>query len=169
LPRVGQLVYAEAVAAPQVTYASASLEDLPVVRELFREYERDIGVDLSFQGFSGELASLPGKYSEPAGALIVAWDGTAACGCIALRPIDDGICEMKRLYVRAAYRRLGVGRELVTRIMDSARQKGYTRIRLDTLPSMANAIRLYREIGFREIEPYVYNPIPGTHFMEKLL
>ncbi len=148
---------------------SASTEDLPLVRELFREYEKDIGIDLSFQHFSAELASLPGKYQEPRGAILLARRGPDLCGCVALRPIDDATCEMKRLYVRPAYRSLGVGRELVTRLLDSARGRGYARIRLDTLPTMAGAIRLYRGLGFREIEPYVYNPVPGTLFMEKAL
>ena len=152
-----------------MTVESASPEDLPLVRELFQEYERDIGVDLSFQGFAEELASLPGKYAEPRGAILLARRGADLCGCVALRPIGGAVCEMKRLYVRPAYRSLGVGRELVSRILEAARQRGYARIRLDTLPTMAGAIRLYRGLGFQEIAPYVHNPIPGALFLEKAL
>jgi len=157
------------MADASLSCAGAAAEDLPLVRELFREYEKDIGIDLSFQDFSAELASLPGKYQEPRGAILLARRGTDLCGCVAFRPIDDATCEMKRLYVRPACRSLGVGRALVTRLLESARGRGYARIRLDTLPTMVGAIRLYRDLGFREIEPYVYNPVPGTLFMEKAL
>jgi putative acetyltransferase len=157
------------MAGQPISYVEASIEDLPLVRDLFREYEREIGIDLSFQGFSEELASLPGKYAEPSGALLLSRAGGDACGCVALRRIDEHTCEMKRLYVRAGFRDLGVGRELVSRILDAARQKRYTHIRLDTLPSMTSAIRLYRGFGFREIAPYVFNPIQGALFMEKTL
>ena len=143
-------------------------EDLPVMRELFEEYGRSIGIDLSFQGFEEELASLPGKYAPPHGAVIIARTDVP-CGCVALRRIDTGTCEMKRLYVRPGSRGLRIGAELVTRIIAIAASRGYQAMRLDTLPSMASAVSLYRSFGFSEIDPYIFNPIPGALFMEKRL
>jgi ribosomal protein S18 acetylase RimI-like enzyme len=140
---------------------------VPVVRELFREYAASLGVDLAFQGFAGELENLPGKYAPPEGALLTARLGGEACGCVALRRIDPRICEMKRLFVRPAARGLGIGRELVARILDEGRARGYRAMRLDTLPSMASAVATYRAFGFKEIPAYIFNPIPGALFMEK--
>lgn len=152
-----------------VEYRTDLPEDLPAVRELFEEYGRSLGIDLSFQGFDEELASLPGKYAPPHGAVIVArCDGTP-CGCVALRRIDERTSEMKRLYVRPGNRGLRIGAELVTRIIEAAKARGYETMRLDTLPSMGSAVSLYRSFGFQEIEPYIYNPIPGALFMEKSL
>lgn len=139
--------------------------DLPVVRRLFREYADGLGIDLCFQDFKTELATLPGKYAPPAGRLMLAWIGGEAVGCVALRPIDEGVCEMKRLYVRPAARGKQLGRQLAQRICDEAREAGYRRICLDTLPSMSAAVRLYSELGFKPAAPYVFNPIEGAIFL----
>jgi len=139
--------------------------DLPVVRRLLREYAEGLGVDLGFQDFEAELASLPGKYAPPRGRLVLAWHEGRAVGCVALRAIDDETCEMKRLYVQAGVRGQRLGRRLAQRICREARDAGYRRIFLDTLPTMASAQALYRSLGFQPVEPYVYNPIPGTSFL----
>jgi ribosomal protein S18 acetylase RimI-like enzyme len=149
-----------------VIVPAAMPQDLPEVLALFREYADGLETDLAFQGFAAELASLPGKYAPPQGRLLLARDGTgAAVGCVALRPIDGERCEMKRLFVRPAGRSSGLGRRLAARICDEARIAGYARICLDTLPTMASAIGLYRSLGFRPIDPYVFNPVPGTRFL----
>ncbi len=153
----------------QTVYRPAGEADLPAVRRLFEEYAASLEIDLAFQGFAAELDSLPGKYAPPRGALILAERDGEPCGCVALRPIDGQTCEMKRLFVRESGRGLGVGRQLIGRILEEARAKGYTAMRLDTLPSMQGAVRLYRSFGFQDTEPYVYNPLPGAMFMEKLL
>jgi GNAT superfamily N-acetyltransferase len=135
------------------------------VRELFREYQSALGVDLSFQGFDAEVAALPGEYAPPRGRLLVArCDGDVA-GCVALRPLRDDTCEMKRLYVRPQHRKAGVGRQLVERVIAEARAIGYRRMCLDTLPSMGRAQALYEELGFRDIPAYRHNPIAGTRFL----
>jgi putative acetyltransferase len=152
-----------------VAYASATEADLPAVRQLFREYAGSLGIDLSFQGFEEELAALPGKYAPPQGALIVVRHGGDPCACVALRKIDDECCEMKRLYVQPSKRGLGIGRELVERILEEARRRGYRRMRLDTLTSMKSAVKLYRAFGFRDIPPYIYNPMPDALYMEREL
>jgi GNAT superfamily N-acetyltransferase len=139
--------------------------DLPVVRALFREYAAGLGVDLCFQDFETELATLPGKYAPPEGRLLLAWDGAEAAGCVALRPSAGGDCEMKRLYVRPGVRGQQLGRRLAERICREAREAGYTRICLDTLPAMSAAIGLYSTLGFVPIEPYVFNPIEGAIFL----
>ncbi len=140
---------------------------MPVVRALFVEYAGWIGVDLSFQGFAEELAALPGKYAEPAGTVLLGLLDGVPCGCVALRRIEAEICEMKRLYVQSRARGKGAGRELVRLVITAARDRGYRRMRLDTLSSMEAAQTLYREMGFREIPPYIFNPLPGAIFMEK--
>ena len=139
---------------------------LPTVRELFVEYAQAIAVDLCFQGFERELTELPGRYAPPAGSLLLALDGANAAGCVALRNIGDGICEMKRLYVRPAFRGKGLGRALTSDIIAAAKQIGYERMRLDTLSSMKEAIALYQSLGFRRIAPYYDNPNRGAVFME---
>jgi len=140
-------------------------DDIAITRELLREYERVLGVDLCFQGFAQELANLPGDYAPPRGTLLLARDGDAVAGCIALRPVDDRDCEMKRLYVRDAFRAAGLGRRLVERLIAAARAIGYRRVVLDTLPTMVSAQRLYESLGFSEIAPYRHNPIAGTRFL----
>lgn len=139
--------------------------DLDVVRALFGEYAESLGIDLAFQGFEREVAELPGKYQPPAGRLLLAWNGTRAVGCIALRPLETNVCEMKRLYVRPEARGEGLGRRLAERICREARDAGYARICLDTLPMMASAQALYESLGFVSTAPYVFNPIPGTKFL----
>jgi len=139
--------------------------DLPVVRGLFEEYASSLGIDLAFQGFESELADLPGKYRPPGGRLLLAWNGARAVGCVALRPLDARTGEMKRLYVRPEARGEQLGRRLAERICREAREAGYARICLDTLPMMASAQSLYESLGFLPTEPYVFNPIPGTKFL----
>ncbi len=140
-------------------------DDVAAVRELLREYEHALGVDLCFQGFAQELAGLPGDYASPNGMLLLARDGSDVAGCIALRPVDKGVCEMKRLYVRDAFRAAGLGRRLVERTIATAQTIGYRRVVLDTLPTMVSAQRLYESFGFKDIAPYRHNPIGGTRFL----
>jgi len=143
--------------------------DLNEVRRLFREYADSLSTDLGFQDFEAELAGLPGKYEPPRGRLLLAWSGTEAVGCVALRPLDRDTCEMKRLYVRPKLRGQRLGRRLAERICEEACAAGYSRICLDTLPTMGEAIKLYSALGFKPIEPYVYNPIPGAIFLAREL
>ncbi len=152
-----------------ISYSVATAAEMPFMRELFKEYAASIGIDLSFQDFNAELDGLPGKYAEPEGVMILARTRGEPCGCVALRKIDARICEMKRLYVRSSARGLGIGRALVIRIIDEARARGYTSMRLDTLPAMKSAVALYRSFGFQEIARYTFNPIAGTLFLEKVL
>jgi ribosomal protein S18 acetylase RimI-like enzyme len=136
------------------------------VRLLFEEYAESLGIDLCFQDFQEELATLPGSYAPPDGRLLLAFHNDELAGCVALRPLEPGICEMKRLYVRPPFRSLGLGRMLAEQIVSEARIAGYRYMRLDSLPSMAAAITLYRRLGFREIAPYCVNPIEGALFLE---
>jgi GNAT superfamily N-acetyltransferase len=140
-----------------------------LARTLFREYAQAIGVDLEYQGFAAELASLPGPYSAPNGALLIACARADAAGCAALRPLDASTAEMKRLYVRPQYRSIGLGARLVEAVIDAARQAGYHELRLDTLPTMAAAQALYRRFGFVEIPAYNDRHLPGTQFYARQL
>jgi ribosomal protein S18 acetylase RimI-like enzyme len=141
-------------------------EHLSIIRELFLEYGKSLGFSLCFQDFDTELAELPGEYAPPDGSLILAVDEAEPLGCVALRKIDDGVCEMKRLYIKPEFRGRGLGKQLVKAIIDEALKIGYKKMRLDTVLVMKEAITLYRKIGFTEIEPYRENPIEGALYME---
>ena len=140
--------------------------DVAEIRVLFEEYAQSLGIDLSFQDFAEELASLPGAYSPPRGRLLLAANGARAVGCVGVRPQDEGICEMKRLYVRPEARGQAVGRALAEAAIAFGKAAGYHAIRLDTLPTMTGAQALYRQLGFVNVPPYRYNPVPDTSFME---
>ena len=143
--------------------------DIETAQTLFREYQRFLGVDLCFQGFAEELATLPGRYAPPRGRLLLAREGERAAGCVALRPLEDGACEMKRLFVRPAYRGRGLGRLLAARIVSEATALGYALMRLDTLETLDEAMRLYTSLGFRRRPPYYANPLPGVVYWERTL
>ena len=139
-------------------------------RELFRDYEKRLGLDLCFQGFEQELRNLPDKYARPRGRLLLAYSGGEPAGCIAMRNLGDGICEMKRLFVRDDFRGKRVGRLLIETILNEAAEEGYKKMRLDTFPpKMGKAVELYRSYGFYEIPSYYENPYEGVLFMEKKL
>lgn len=145
---------------------AATDTEIDHIRNLFQEYELSLGFDLHFQGFDRELATLPGEYAAPNGRLLIAtWDDQTA-GCVALRRIEPRICEMKRLYVRPKYRRHRIGRALAETLIGLARSVGYERMRLDTIDWMAEAIALYRLLGFVRIGPYRFNPFDNAVFME---
>ncbi len=145
-------------------------EALAIVHELFLEYASSLGVNLEFQDFENELATLPGDYAEPRGALLLALVDGAVAGCCALRPLDTSdypnAAEMKRLYVRKAFRGFGLGQELAEGMLDAARRAGYACVLLDTLDEMESARALYASLGFEEIPPYYHNPLPGSHYLK---
>ncbi len=141
--------------------------DIHVARELFVEYGQSLGFSLCFQSFDQEYASLPGKYAPPRGRLLLAEVDGRAAGCIALRPLEEGVCEMKRLYVRPEFRGLGIGRQLAETVIAEAKEIGYFAMRLDTIEDkMQSAVALYRALGFHEIGPYTTNPVAGAKFMQ---
>ncbi len=151
-----------------ITPATALQRD--ATRLIFKEYAAQLGVDLCFQNFDTELAGLPGEYAEPQGALLLALVDGALAGCCAMRPLASSdypnACEMKRLYVRQAYRRLGLGRQLAEATLDAARVAGYHHLLLDTLSDMESARALYQDLGFHDIPPYYHNPIAGAHYLK---
>ncbi len=161
----------DAAPAPRIELLDAETpEQLHAVRALFSEYAAQLGVDLCFQNFDAELATLPGDYAAPGGALLLALVDGQLAGCGALRPLADvdyaNACEMKRLYVRRAFRRFGLGRALAQALMDRATQAGYSTLLLDTLDDMEAARGLYASLGFEEIPPYYFNPIAGAHYLK---
>lgn len=145
-------------------------ELLAAARAIFREYADTLGIDLGFQGFEEELAQLPGDYAPPQGGLLLALVDGEVAGCGAMRPLPEAdyanACEMKRLYVRRAFRRFGLGRQLAQALMDRAAQAGYSVMLLDTLDDMEAARGLYASLGFEDIPPYYYNPLPGAHYLK---
>jgi GNAT superfamily N-acetyltransferase len=151
---------------------ASSDADVAAARELFVEYQAWLGVDLCFQNFATELATLPGDYAPPRGRLLLAFVEPAAgdatgevAGCIALRPLDRDRCEMKRLFVRLSHHGAGIGRRLIERLIDDAKGIGYHTMVLDTLPQMRAAQHLYAELGFRDIPAYYHNPTPGVRYL----
>ncbi len=145
-------------------------EEMHEVRQLFQEYSDSLNIDLQFQDFSAELAELPGDYAAPRGQILLAKVDDAVAGCCALRPLDNcdypNAAEMKRLFVRKAFRGFGLGRQLVEATLDYARRAGYAHVLLDTLDDMESARALYTDLGFEEIPPYYYNPIAGAHYLK---
>ncbi len=149
-----------------------SEREIAAARRLFGEYEAFLGIDLDFQGFAEELAELPGRYAPPDGALLLAVEGGRAAGCVALRrlgPAGEGVCEMKRLFVRPAFRGRGLGRPLAARIVEEAVRLGYAAMRLDTLDRLHAAMALYASMGFVRIPAYYDNPLPGVVYWELVL
>jgi len=146
---------------------SASTDNhIQIIRRLFREYEAFLQVDLCFQQFEEELAGLPGKYAAPQGALLLAMVDGRAAGCVAMRPLEEGVCEMKRLFVRPPYLRLGIGGQLARTVIEQARDAGYTHMYLDTLEKLRPALALYRGLGFAARPAYYDNPLPGVVYLE---
>ena len=143
-----------------------SKKQIEQAKILFSEYASSLGFDLSFQDFQDELKNIPGEYSPPSGCLLLAVEDEEVTGCVALRDLGDDVCEMKRLYVRPRFRGKRVGRALAMAIIEKAGKIGYDKMRLDTVPSMKEAIGLYRALGFKEITLYRYNPLHGALFME---
>ena len=155
---------------PDVDLLPPTPEEMHTVRQIFQEYADSLNIDLTFQGFEAELAGLPGEYAEPRGQILLARVGGVIAGCCALRPLDDfdypNAAEMKRLYVRKAFRGFGLGRQLAEAMLDTARRAGYDHVLLDTLDDMEAARTLYVELGFESIEPYYHNPLSGAHYLK---
>ena len=148
----------------------AAPEDMDAVRQIFQEYADSLNIDLEFQGFDSEIAGLPGDYAKPRGQILLAHVDGSIAGCCALRPLDDcdypNAAEMKRLFVRKAFRGFGLGRQLAEAMLDAARQAGYDHVLLDTLDDMEAARALYVDLGFESIEPYYHNPLQGAHYLK---
>ena len=157
----------EAQIPPPRIVAAESPVQLATAADLFCHYAQAIGIDLSFQGFQRELATLPGPYAKPAGRIALAMVGDQAAGCVAIKPLDPQTAEMKRLYVQPAYRGAGAGRLLATWAIDQARLAGYQRMRLDTLARMTQAVALYESLGFVRIDAYYVNPLPDVVYFER--
>lgn len=167
-------LYPAGMDAPDIHLIAAdNVEWFDVARGIFREYADSLGIDLSFQGFEHELATLPGRYAAPSGQLLLALVDGAVAGCGAFAPLPDAdypnACEMKRLYVRPAFRRFGLGRVMAQALLDEARRAGYSTMLLDTLDDMEAARGLYAALGFHDIPPYYFNPIPGAHYLKASL
>ncbi len=152
-----------------VVVLTESMPEVEEIRKLFLEYEKSLDIDLCFQEFEKELENLPGEYAAPPGRLILAFEDDAIAGCVALRKLSDGACEMKRLYVKPEFRGAGIGRRLAEAVLREARTIGYTKMYLDTLASMKEAGGLYQSLGFEETEPYRYNPCEDCRFMALVL
>jgi putative acetyltransferase len=150
-------------------HEAVSSADIAEIRALFEEYAQSLDIDLGFQGFEEELAGLPGVYSRPTGCLLLGAMGDRSVGCVGVRRLEEDICEMKRLYVRPEARGEGAGQALAEAAVAFGRAAGYQAMRLDTLSTMVAARALYRQLGFREVAPYRYNPVPGALFMELVL
>lgn len=162
------------MSSPELRLQTPDTPDLlQATREIFREYAEGLGIDLDFQHFDDELANLPGEYAAPQGALLLAFVDDELAGCGAFRPLPDAdyanACEMKRLYVRRAFRRFGLGRMLAQALMDHATEAGYSVMLLDTLDDMESARGLYASLGFETIPPYYFNPVPGAHYLKVAL
>jgi ribosomal protein S18 acetylase RimI-like enzyme len=160
--------------APDIRLVCPDTADLlQAAREIFREYADSLAIDLCFQNFDQELAALPGEYEPPGGCLLLAFVDSALAGCGAMRPLPDSdyanACEMKRLYVRPAFRRFGLGRILAQALLDEAQRAGYSQVLLDTLDDMEAARGLYASLGFEEVPPYYFNPIAGAHYLKATL
>ena len=155
---------------PAVDLLIPTPEEMDAVRQIFQEYADSLNIDLEFQGFETEIAELPGEYAEPRGQILLAQVDGVIAGCCALRPLDDcdypNAAEMKRLYVRQAFRGFGLGRQLAEAMLDAARQAGYDYVLLDTMDDMEAARVLYVDLGFEPIEPYYHNPLPGAHYLK---
>lgn len=164
MSRSGTRTSANSAARPELVPALSATE-VAACRELFTEYQRGLGVSLCFQGFDAELAGLPGDYAPPRGRLVLALIAGRPAGCVALRPLSHRDAEMKRLYVRPAHRATGLGRALALHVIAEARSIGYEALKLDTLPQMTAAQRLYEKLGFRDAAPYNDNPVSGVRFM----
>lgn len=146
-----------------------SNSEIEQVRQLFHEYEMMLGLDLGFQSFEEELMQLPGKYSPPEGALFIAVKDAEMAGCVALRKLEDDVCEMKRLFVRSRHRKCRIGAMLAEEIIHEAIRIGYKLMRLDTLDRLKEAMKLYESLGFKQIDSYCYNPLPDVVYWEKSL
>ena len=144
-------------------------DDLREIRVLFGEYIESLGFHLSFQDVEAELAELPGRYSPPEGRLLLARHDGATAGCVAMKKLGEGVCEMKRFFVRPTFRGKGIGAALARAIVSEGRSAGYRSMRLDTVPSMKSAINIYEGLGFRDAEPYVFNPVAGARYLELIL
>jgi ribosomal protein S18 acetylase RimI-like enzyme len=141
-------------------------DEIPVIKVLFQEYADSLNFELDFQDFKEELETLPGKYAPPLGSILVAKENGKTVGCVAVRPLGDGICEMKRLYVKLTHRGKRLGRELALAIIEEAKRLGYKAMRLDTVVAMKEASALYRSLGFQPIDAYCYNPLPDAMYFE---
>lgn len=145
-------------------------EELNIIRQLFRDYEKELDADICFQSFEAELANPLYKYGSPSGDLMLAYWNEDVAGCIALGKLkEQGVCEMKRLYVKPAFRKNKIGQSLVEELLATAKEKGYSTMRLDTLVKLQPAIRLYEKMGFKNISAYYHNPLPDVMYMEKML